>query len=177
LASVIIARRLCDSGGAGAIRASDIVVRLLDARQGDRGSDIRTKDLGPLDLKGITNPVPAVEIVYEHDPMALLRKLPFVGRHDEYEAMLKKLAEARNSRGSVNLLAGEPGIGKTRLTENSATASSARPCGNCWGRRHGAVRLDRGAAFAHRATPTSTCVTARARRQTSLRWFPILSAA
>src|SRR5712691_10744563 len=111
--SVVIARRLCDSGGAGAIRASDIVVRLLDGR----GDDLQTKDLGALDLKGITNPVPAVEIIYDHDPMALLRKLPFVGRDAEYETMLKKLAEARNGRGAVILLAGEPGIGKTRLTE------------------------------------------------------------
>ncbi len=133
--SVVIARRLCDSGGAGAIRASDIVVRLLDARQGDRGDGLQTKDLGALDLKGITNPVPAVEIIYEHDPMALLRKLPFVGRHDEYEAMLKKLAEARNGRGSVILLAGEPGIGKTRLTEEFCEHASSGATvirGNCY---------------------------------------------
>jgi class 3 adenylate cyclase len=130
-ASVVIARRLCDSGGAGAIRASDIVVRLLDGR----GDSIQTKDLGPLNLKGITNPVPAVEIVYDHDPLALLRRLPFVGRDAEYEAMLKKLAEARNSRGSAVLLAGEPGIGKTRLTEEfcehaSSVATVIR--GNCY---------------------------------------------
>src|SRR5262249_18295835 len=119
--SVVIARRLCDSGGAGAIRASDIVVRLLDGRA-DR---IQTKDLGPHDLKGITNRVPAGEIVYEHDPMALLRRLPFVGRDAEYETMLKKLDEARNGRGSVVLLAGEPGIGKTRLTEEFCDHASS----------------------------------------------------
>lgn len=49
--SVVVARRLCDSGGAGAIRASDIVMRLLDGR----GDGLQTKDLGMLDLKGITN--------------------------------------------------------------------------------------------------------------------------
>jgi class 3 adenylate cyclase/tetratricopeptide (TPR) repeat protein len=129
--SVVIARRLCDSGGAGQIRASDIVVRLLDGR----GDGIQTKDLGALDLKGITNPVPAVEIVYEHDPMALLRRLPFVGRDAEYETMLKKLAEARNGRGSVILLAGEPGIGKTRLTEEFCEHASSGATvirGNCY---------------------------------------------
>jgi class 3 adenylate cyclase/tetratricopeptide (TPR) repeat protein len=129
--SVVIARRLCDSGGAGQIRASDIVVRLLDGR----GDGIRTKDLGQLDLKGITNPVPAVEILYDHDPMALLRRLPFVGREAEYETMLKRLADARNGRGSVILLAGEPGIGKTRLTEefcDHASSGATVIRGNCY---------------------------------------------
>src|SRR4029079_4813704 len=129
--SVVIARRLCDKGNAGQILASDLVARLLDAR----GADIKSNDLGPLELKGITNKIPAVEIIYQHDPMALLRKLPFVGRAAEYETMLQKLAEARNGRGSVILLAGEPGIGKTRLTEEFCQAASPDAAvirGNCY---------------------------------------------
>lgn len=129
--SVVVARRLCDRADAGQIFAADIVTRLLDGR----GADISTKDLGPLELKGITNPVPAVEIIYQHDPMALLRKLPFVGRQAEYETLLKKLAEAANGRGSVVLLAGEPGIGKTRLTEEfceHASSSATVVRGNCY---------------------------------------------
>ncbi|MGB2694066.1 MAG: AAA family ATPase [Dehalococcoidia bacterium] len=129
--SVVIARRLCDKGNAGQILASDIVVRLLDGR----GADIRTNDLGALELKGITNAVPAVEIIYQHDPMALLRKLPFVGRQTEYDTLLKKLAEANSGRGSIVLLAGEPGIGKTRLTEefcDHASSSAMIIRGNCY---------------------------------------------
>ncbi len=129
--SVVIARRLCDTGNAGQILASDMVVRLLDGR----GRDVQTKDLGPLDLKGITNAVPAVELLYDHDPMTLLRKLPFVGRQAEYEAMLKRFAEARNGRGSLVLLAGEPGIGKTRLTEefcDYAASGAVVIRGNCY---------------------------------------------
>lgn len=128
---VVIARRLCDRAGSGQIFASDIVVRLLDGR----GADISAKDLGPLELKGITNKVPAVEIVYQHDPMALLRRLPFVGRQAEYETMMKKLADARNGRGAVVLLAGEPGIGKTRLTEEFCEHASSNATvirGNCY---------------------------------------------
>ena len=67
--------------------------------------------------------------------MALLRKLPFVGRQAEYETLLKKLAEAQNGRGSVVLLAGEPGIGKTRLTEEfceHASSSATVIRGNCY---------------------------------------------
>jgi class 3 adenylate cyclase/tetratricopeptide (TPR) repeat protein len=128
---VVIARRLCDRAGSGQIFASEIVVRLL----GGRGADISTNDLGPLELKGITNAVPAVEIVYQHDPMALLRKLPFVGRQAEYETLLKKLADAQKGHGSVVLLAGEPGIGKTRLTEEFCEHASSGAIvirGNCY---------------------------------------------
>lgn len=128
---VVVARRLCDSADAGQIFASDIVVRLLDGR----GDDVSVNELGPMELKGITGSVPAVEIVYEHDPMALLRKLPFVGRQAEYETMLAKLAEAQSGRGSVILLAGEPGIGKTRLTEevcDHAAAAATVVRGNCY---------------------------------------------
>ncbi|HEY5639578.1 MAG TPA: AAA family ATPase [Dehalococcoidia bacterium] len=129
--SVVVARRLCDRAEAGQIFAADIVARLLDGR----GGDLSTEDLGPLELKGITAPVPAVEIVYQHDPMALLRKLPFVGRRAEYETLLGKLSEAQNGRGSVAMLAGEPGIGKTRLTEEfceQASSSSTIIRGNCY---------------------------------------------
>jgi len=128
---VVVARRLCDSAAGGQIFASDIVVRLLDGR----GADIDVNDLGPLELKGITDAVPTVEIVYQNDPMALLRKLPFVGRQAEYETLLKKLSEAANRRGSVVLLAGEPGIGKTRLTEEfceHASSSATIIRGNCY---------------------------------------------
>lgn len=128
---VVIARRLCDIADAGQIFASDVVVRLLDGRIGD----ITMRDLGPLQLKGITNAVPSAEIVYEHDPMALLRKLPFTGRAAEYETLTVALAGARNGHGSVVLLAGEPGIGKTRLTEEfseRAAASALVIRGNCY---------------------------------------------
>lgn len=129
--SVVVARRLCDRADAGQIFAADIVTRLLDGR----GGDLSTKDLGLLELKGITNPVPAVEIIYQHDPMALLRKLPFTGRQAEYETLLGKLSKAQNGRGSIAMLAGEPGIGKTRLTEefcDHASSSSTIIRGNCY---------------------------------------------
>jgi class 3 adenylate cyclase/tetratricopeptide (TPR) repeat protein len=129
--AVVVARRLCDKGDAGQILASDVVVRLLDGR----GADIHTKELGPLELKGITAAVPAVEIVYEQNPMTLLRKLPFVGRQQEFQTLLRRLAEAHNGRGSVVLLAGEPGIGKTRLTEEfceHASSSATVIRGDCY---------------------------------------------
>ena len=60
-------------------------------------------------------------------PAALLRealtRAPVVGREAELAVLARRLAAAREGRGSVCLLAGEPGIGKTRLaTEASALA-------------------------------------------------------
>jgi class 3 adenylate cyclase/tetratricopeptide (TPR) repeat protein len=127
---VVIARRLCDTATSGQILVSDLVARLIDGR----AADFQIKELGPLDLKGIAQAVAAIEILYEHDPMELLRVLPFVGRNAEFETMTKRLDDARRGTGSVLLLAGEPGIGKTRLTEEVCLqAAGARIIrGNCY---------------------------------------------
>jgi tetratricopeptide (TPR) repeat protein len=60
----------------------------------------------------------------------------FVGRTLEIEILAAMAADARRGRGSVILVAGEPGIGKTRLVEE-ATDQAARSgmrvlWGSCW---------------------------------------------
>ena len=128
---VVVARRLCDRAGPGQVFASDLVGRLLGARL----RDFRTNDLGSLELKGIAEPVPALEFLYAPDPRMLLRKLPFVGRGSERDRLIEKLAAARSGHGSVVLLAGEPGIGKTRLTEEfceQAASSATVIRGTCY---------------------------------------------
>src|SRR6266571_30175 len=72
--AVVIARRLCDSGDGGAIRASSLAAELVS----DRG-EFDFEDLGALTLKGISAPVRSCEIKYEHDPLAMLAETPFVG--------------------------------------------------------------------------------------------------
>ena len=47
-------------------------------------------------------------------------RAPFVGRQREIAALTAALDAARKGRGSVHILAGESGIGKTRLTERVA---------------------------------------------------------
>lgn len=128
---VVIARRLCDSASGGQILASDIVIRLLD----ERGEGIDARDVGALDLKGVARPVHAVELLYKHDPLVLMRKLPFVGRQSEFDVLLNRLAGAVSGRGAVVLLAGEPGIGKTRLTEEFCERVMSKATvlrGNCF---------------------------------------------
>jgi DNA-binding CsgD family transcriptional regulator len=59
---------------------------------------------------------------------------PFVGRGTELAAFTADLDAAVGGRGGVVLLAGEPGIGKTRLAEEVAAAAAARGAVVLWGR-------------------------------------------
>jgi DNA-binding CsgD family transcriptional regulator len=59
---------------------------------------------------------------------------PFVGREAELAALTADLEVAAAGRAGVVLLAGEPGIGKTRLAEEVATAAAAHGVLVLWGR-------------------------------------------
>ena len=59
---------------------------------------------------------------------------PFVGRAGELAALTADLDAAVGGRGGVVLVAGEPGIGKTRLSEELAARAAARGAVVLWGR-------------------------------------------
>ena len=59
---------------------------------------------------------------------------PFVGREAELGALTVDLDAALAGRGGVVLVAGEPGIGKTRLAEELAVQASGRGVLVLWGR-------------------------------------------
>jgi DNA-binding NarL/FixJ family response regulator len=59
---------------------------------------------------------------------------PFVGREGELAALAADLDAALAGRGGVVLLAGEPGIGKTRLAEELAAQATACGALVLWGR-------------------------------------------
>jgi DNA-binding CsgD family transcriptional regulator len=59
---------------------------------------------------------------------------PYVGRETELAALTADLQAAVAGRGGVVLLAGEPGIGKTRLAEELAARATARGALVLWGR-------------------------------------------
>ncbi len=65
----------------------------------------------------------------EADPYRL-----FVGRDRELEAMVRALDDARAGRGRLVLLAGEPGIGKTRLAVELAVRAAEAGATVVWGR-------------------------------------------
>jgi hypothetical protein len=59
---------------------------------------------------------------------------PFVGREAELAALTADLDAALAGRGGVVLVAGEPGIGKTRLAQELAARATARGALVLWGR-------------------------------------------
>jgi class 3 adenylate cyclase/tetratricopeptide (TPR) repeat protein len=128
-AQVVLARRLCDRASAGQIFASDTVRRLVSGRQ-----EIAFNSLGELELKGFGEPTDAVEVLYEHDPLSLLTHTPFIGRKQEAGLLIERLRDLRSGRGGVVMVAGEPGIGKTRLVTEFAEAAKDAGATVLWGR-------------------------------------------
>ena len=55
------------------------------------------------------------------------------GRDKEFEVALRMLRAAEAGRGGILLVEGEPGIGKSRFLEESATAATARGFTLAWG--------------------------------------------
>jgi len=68
------------------------------------------------------------------DAAALLARTPFVGRSRELAQLAGRLSAARTGRGSFVLVAGEPGIGKTRLLEELAECARDEGVRVLWGR-------------------------------------------
>jgi len=127
---VVIAKRLCDKAEAGQILCSSTVVGLLTGRQA-----FDFKELGPVELKGIAEPVSIAEVCYEAErPGPLLQRAPFVGRSSEIERLLAHLARAKNGQGGVLMVVGEPGIGKTRTLEEFAATAREQGANVLWGR-------------------------------------------
>jgi tetratricopeptide (TPR) repeat protein len=116
---VVIAKRLCDAGDSGQILASDVVRALVGTRGG-----FKFHTVGPLPLKGIAEPVAACEIEWtptteQRIPLPPAVKVaassPLIGRDDVLGQLGRHWQEVRAGSPAVITLAGEPGIGKTRL--------------------------------------------------------------
>lgn len=121
---VIVARRLCDRAEAGQVLCTDLVARPLAGRFAFDG-------LGALHLEGIPEPVPA----YELRPgwPGLPAVVPVVGRDDEQQRLLDRWTAAAAGRGGLVLLAGEAGIGKTRLVAELAGQATRERATVLWG--------------------------------------------
>jgi class 3 adenylate cyclase/predicted ATPase len=82
---------------------------------------VQVKPLGPVNVKGLTEPVEVYEItgagpVRSRLQAAAARGLTrFVGRTAEFETLCQALERAGASHGQVVALVGEPGVGKSRL--------------------------------------------------------------
>jgi tetratricopeptide (TPR) repeat protein len=115
-----------------------VIRRMVAKRPADRyptPGDVRTdlarcSDSGPRAglLAGLGMLAPA-------DPDEL-RRTPFAGRADERAELRRLLQQAVNGHGAIVLLGGEPGVGKTRLSEELLREARTRGClclvGHCY---------------------------------------------
>jgi len=78
-------------------------------------------DLGTVPLKGALHPVHAWRALRQSAVESRFEALrapqlaPMVGREEELELLLRRWGQARSGQGRLALVAGEPGIGKSRL--------------------------------------------------------------
>ena len=124
---VIEAARLCAAASSGQILVSEMVRWLV------RGGDHRFSPVGALDLKGLPDPVPACEVAWEPPAVSVIPRPPlltdvgriFVGRDDELHRLRRLWKEVVAGTLRVALVAGEPGVGKTRLAAELAEQAHA----------------------------------------------------
>src|SRR6516165_8617756 len=109
-----LAARLQASAEPNAIVIAESTRRLI-------GGLFELADLGPQSLKGFAEPQRAWRALSENRALGRFEALrsnaaPLVGREEEIELLLRRWTRAKRGEGQVVLLAGEAGIGKSRLT-------------------------------------------------------------
>ncbi len=117
--TVIIAKRIEGLAPAGGILASETVHGVLGTARGD------LVEHGAVELKGIDDEwrlylVPVPDEVDEHAVLADNEPTPYIGRAAEREQLRTMLEAAVDGRGGIALIGGPAGLGKTRLTRETA---------------------------------------------------------
>lgn len=136
--AVHVASRLCDRAVGGQVLCSAVLRGLVPSR-----STI-FRSVGPLRLKGVAEPVEAYEVLASEEPAATAPDAPpsapgvnvaplFVGRQTELRRLEDAVDAAWRGHGSLALLVGEPGIGKTRLATELAARADASGAVTAWG--------------------------------------------
>ncbi len=135
---VIESARLCAQATGGQIVVNALVRQLAGSRDGHS-----FRSLGGLELKGISEPVPAFELEWEPAAggrIALperLRELPptgYVGRVAERARLGELWGQAHDGSLRLALVSGEAGVGKTRLSTHLALAAHGEGATVLYGR-------------------------------------------
>lgn len=86
------------------------------------GESFEYEAIEPVALKGFDDPVGAFRVVRERtmasrfEALQAASRTPLVGREEEMELLARRWRQIKDGEGRVVLLAGEAGIGKSRLT-------------------------------------------------------------
>ncbi len=116
-----------------------VVLQLLAKREEDRPAG--AAEARELLLAALEEPAAEEGEEKEENPLDSLAGGVFVGRERELERMREAVDAAMGGHGSLQMLAGEPGIGKTRAAEELATFARVSGARVHWGR----CREDEGA--------------------------------
>jgi class 3 adenylate cyclase/tetratricopeptide (TPR) repeat protein len=111
---VIEASRLCAVADPGQILVADLVRLLARGR-----ANLELESRGSMTLKGLPDELDVWAVQWEpaSHGRVLRTTTPYVGREHERELLADAWRAAAKGNGGVVLIAGEPGIGKTRLVE------------------------------------------------------------
>jgi class 3 adenylate cyclase len=127
---VIEAARLCAAADSNQILVADLVRLLARGRGG-----LEFAGSTEMVLKGLPDPLVVHSLEWEpaeHGRFDAAGTSPYVGRDREMGLLADALDRARSGSGALALIAGEPGIGKTRLVDEFCRGAM---------REHGAVVL------------------------------------
>jgi predicted ATPase len=90
------------------------------------------RDLGSAALKGFADRVPAWQVLGVGAAESRFEALratttPLIGRNEEIDLLLRRWEQAKRAEGSVVLISGEPGIGKSRIAQTIVERLSGEP--------------------------------------------------
>jgi predicted ATPase len=112
--TVHLASRMEQMAMPGSIMITNDTLRLAEGF-------VQVKSLGPINVKGMNEPVKVHEITGAGPVRSRLQAAAargftrFVGRDSEFETLCRALDKARTGQGQIVALVGEPGVGKSRL--------------------------------------------------------------
>jgi class 3 adenylate cyclase/tetratricopeptide (TPR) repeat protein len=120
-----LAARLQAAASPGTITIDQTTHRLL-------GALFEYRDLGGIEAKGFANRVQAYEVVRRSTVESRFKALrtantPLVDRHEEIELLMRRWEQAKRGDGCAVLIAGEPGIGKSRIAETVVQRLGGEP--------------------------------------------------
>jgi class 3 adenylate cyclase/predicted ATPase len=109
-----IAARLQTLAATNTVLIADSTRRLVSAT-------FDLEDLGPQELKGVTEPIPVYRVIAAKNTASRFEAAhtgsltPLVGRSSELSLLLDRWRKVKEGDGQVILLSGIPGVGKSRL--------------------------------------------------------------
>ena len=113
-------------------RAEPGTVVISSSTRGLTGGLFDYRDLGAAALKGFAETVPAWQVLGASAAESRFEALrasttPLVNRAEEIDLLLRRWERAKAGEGSVVLISGDPGIGKSRIAETMIERLSGEP--------------------------------------------------